>query len=157
MEIDFVEYLYDKKYELAVIECTMGFRGRYGIVDVLSYKGDSISNGRGKRRTRDVSWRCYELKSSLGDFNSKHKLTFVGNYNYFVVPELLYEEIKDKVEDGIGIYVYNHVKRTFRVAKRAKARKLVMDESEVMHDYLVSANRDARRWNKSLARRKGLV
>lgn len=139
-----IEYLYDEKYELAVRECAIGMRKRYGIVDILSYHGKSISNGRGRPRTREVTWRCYEIKSSKQDFYSPHKWTFVGHYNYFVMPENLYEEVKKDIPKGVGCLVFNGT--TFRNIKRANRKKMRISDSQIMHDYLVSSNRDARRW-----------
>lgn len=148
IEIRFIDYLYNVKYELAVQECALGAGKRYGIVDILSYHGKRIGNGRGKPRTREVTWRCYEIKTSKQDFYSPHKWTFIGDYNYFVVPEDLYDIIKDDIPKGVGCYVYNGRVDGFRIAKKAARQKLVLSESQIMHDYLVSGNRDARRWMK---------
>lgn len=146
IESRFIDFLYDNKYELAVQECSLGIGGRYGIVDILSYHGKSVSNGRGRPRTRSVTWRCYEIKTSKQDFYSPHKWTFVGDYNYFVVPEDLYHEIKDDIPKGIGCYVYNGLRNGFTSTKKASRKKKPLSDSQIMHDYLVSNNRDARRW-----------
>lgn len=151
IELNFVEYLYDVRYELAIIECAIGARKKYGIVDVLSYHGKRISNGRGRPRTREVTWRCYEIKTSKADFYSPHKWTFVGDYNYFVVPEFLYDEIKKDIPKGIGCYIYTGGKRGFKIIKKAARQKTRISESQLMHDYLVSNNRDSRRWLKHKA------
>lgn len=147
IELELIKYLYDKKYELAVRECAIGLRKRYGIVDILSYHGKSIGNGRGKLRTRDVTWRCYEIKSSKEDFYSPHKWTFVGHYNFFVMPEELYPVVEQDIPEGIGCIVYDGY--NFRNVKRSSRRNLKISESQIMHDYLVSCNRDARRWIKN--------
>lgn len=143
--MNFIDYLYDVKYELAIMECSLG-GGRYGIVDILSYQGKRVSNGRGRPRTREVTWRCYEIKTSKADFYSKHKWTFEGDYNYFVMPDSLYAIVKDDIPKGIGCYVYNPLNKSFKVIKRAVKNKSKMSESQIMHDYLVSNNRDSRRW-----------
>lgn len=148
IETRFIDFLYDKKYELGVQECALGAGKRYGIVDILSYHGKRISNGRGRPRTREVTWRCYEIKTSKQDFYSLHKWTFVGDYNYFVIPAELYETIKDDIPNGIGCFVYTGLPNGFKVVKRAARQKLILSESQMMHDYLVSNNRDARRWVK---------
>lgn len=145
IEMNFIDYLYDVKYELAIMECSLG-GGRYGIVDILSYQGKRVSNGRGRPRTREVTWRCYEIKTSKADFYSKHKWTFEGDYNYFVMPDSLYAIVKDDIPKGIGCYVYNPLNKSFKVIKRAVKNKSKMSESQIMHDYLVSNNRDSRRW-----------
>lgn len=149
LEYRFINYLYDKKYELAVQECALGARKRYGIVDILSYHGKRIGNGRGKQRTREVTWRCYEVKTSLQDFHSKHKWTFVGDYNYFVVPEDLYDLIANDIPDGIGCYIWNGRVDGFKIVKRASRKKKPLSDSQMMHDFLVSVTRDSRRWVKN--------
>lgn len=156
IEIRFVDFLYEKKYELAVMECALGARKKYGIVDVLSYHGKLVSHGRGKQRTREVTWRCYEVKTSKQDFFSPHKWTFIGDYNYFVVPEALYDVIKNDIPKGVGCYIYNGRVNGFKVAKKASKARVKQTETQMMHDYLVSNNRDARRWvkQKSLTRKK---
>lgn len=55
---------------------------------------------------------CYEIKISFSDFKSKNGHNFVGDCNYYVVPEKLYEEkIKNKVYlRGIGLIVYRNGK-----------------------------------------------
>ena len=148
IEFHFINYLYNEKYELAVRECALGARKRYGIVDLLSYHGKRIGNGRGKPRTRDVTWRCYEIKTSKTDFYSPHKWTFVGDYNYFVVPEDLYDVIKEDIPAGVGCYVWDGYIGGFKIIKRAQRQKKPLSDSQTMHDYLVSNNRDARRWVK---------
>lgn len=153
MELRFINFLYDKKYELAVRECAIGMGKRYGIVDILSYHGKSIANGRGRPRTREVTWRCYEIKSSKADFYSPHKWTFVGDYNYFVVPEILYDEIKQDIPEGIGCYVYSGRVNGFRAIKKSQRQKIKLSESQLMHDYLISNNRDARRWAKKVLKK----
>lgn len=147
IEMNFVEFLYDEKYEFAVQECSIGGRRRYGIVDILSYHGKKERNGRGKLGTRAITWRCYEIKVSKADFYSKHKLTFVGDYNYFVIPLELYEIVKDDIPKGIGCYVYDG--RTFKVIKKASKQKMKVSESQMNHDFLVSSSRDARRWMRN--------
>lgn len=146
IESKFIEFLYDNKYELAIKECSIGLGGKYGIVDILSYHGKNVRNGRGKPNTRDITWRCYEIKTSKQDFYSKHKLTFVGDYNYFVIPEELFEIVKKDIPEGVGCFVYNGL--SFRVKKKAKRHTRRITDSQLNHDFVVSLSRDARRWEK---------
>ena len=39
---------------------------------------------------------CYEIKSSVEDFNSKNGHNFIGEFNYYVMPEDVYEKVKKK-------------------------------------------------------------
>ena len=49
--------------------------------------------------------RCYEIKVTKSDFRSKAAVTFIGHYNYYVLPHELYEEIRNEIPNGIGVYV----------------------------------------------------
>lgn len=53
-------------------------------------------------QSKDI-FRCYEIKISKQDFHSKCKKTFVGNYNYYVMPKELYLEVKDEIPDYVGV------------------------------------------------------
>ena len=50
-------------------------------------------------------WRCYEIKVSKSDFRSKTRKTFVGNLNYYVMPQPLYEAVKAEVPAHVGVLV----------------------------------------------------
>ncbi|WP_020090007.1 hypothetical protein [Levilactobacillus parabrevis] len=68
-----------------------------GIVDTLSYQ---------EMPDLSIEWRCYELKVTKSDFHSKAKLSFVGHYNYFVLPLKLYQEVAAEIPAGIGVLIY---------------------------------------------------
>lgn len=82
---------FDRRKDFFVFECTIGWYGRE-IVDCIKYTTE-----------REIC--CYEIKQSKADFHSKNKLTFIGNKNYFVMPYSLYEQVKDEIPLGIGVYV----------------------------------------------------
>ncbi|TGD20255.1 hypothetical protein [Levilactobacillus suantsaiihabitans] len=68
-----------------------------GIVDTLSYQ---------ELPDKSIEWRCYELKVTKSDFHSKAKLSFIGHYNYFVLPLKLYQEVADEIPAKIGVLIY---------------------------------------------------
>lgn len=72
-------------------EVTIGFGGKER-VDFMTYDTTGI-------------FRCYEIKVTKSDFHSKHKHSFVGHYNYFVLTKELYEQVKDEIPDWVGCYV----------------------------------------------------
>ena len=78
-----------------VLECQIGFYG--GDLDRV----DAISYNSSKKEIT-----CFEIKVSVVDFYSKAKLSFVGNRNYYVLTEDVYEKVKDEIPYGIGVYVY---------------------------------------------------
>lgn len=48
---------------------------------------------------------CYEIKSSVEDFHSKNGHNFIGDFNYYVMPEEVYEKVKDEIPYRVGVYV----------------------------------------------------
>jgi hypothetical protein len=48
-------------------------------------------------------WRAYEVKVTKADFHSKAAKSFIGNYNYYVMPEWLYEEVRAEIPTHIGV------------------------------------------------------
>lgn len=45
---------------------------------------------------------CYEVKSSVEDFHSKNGHNFIGDFNYYVMPEDVYEKVKDEIPYKVG-------------------------------------------------------
>lgn len=53
---------------------------------------------------------CYEVKSSVEDFHSKNGHNFLGDYNYYVMPEEVYEQIKKEIPCTylyVSSYIYS--------------------------------------------------
>lgn len=48
---------------------------------------------------------CYEVKSSVDDFHSKNGHNFIGDFNYYVMPEEVYELVKNEIPYKIGVYI----------------------------------------------------
>lgn len=48
---------------------------------------------------------CYEVKSSVEDFHSKNGHNFIGDYNYYVMPEEVYEIVSKQIPHYVGVYV----------------------------------------------------
>lgn len=47
---------------------------------------------------------CYEVKSSIDDFNSIHGHNFIGDFNYYIMEESLYERVKDRIPYNVGVF-----------------------------------------------------
>lgn len=116
----------------------------YGIVDTLS----CLTKFDGARE-----WRCYELKVSKADFRSTAKLSFVGNYNYFVLPQTLFDEVKAEIPTGIGVLVYRpygiaedmSASGTFIIAKKAMKQPLAVAEEALLNRFMASLFREVRK------------
>lgn len=118
-----------------------------GIVNTLSYQ--QLTDGK-------IEWRCYELKVTKADFHSKAKLSFIGNYNYFVLPQKLFEEVQSEIPTHIGVLIYRafdkkaieNSPQTLRapgfltVAKKAQYQELQVDEAKLTSHFVASLFRE---------------
>ena len=110
-------------------EVTIGWFGKER-VDCLSYDTNGI-------------WRCYEIKVSKADFHSKAKKTFCGHYNYYVLTNDLYNEVKDEIPNHIGVYVGGNL------VKKAKKQELSVDEQVLKDSMIRSLYRESEKILKS--------
>ena len=94
----------DKTYEMEEIITLATWKlGRCGCAEVgLGDEGivDYISIELGGERIV----RCYELKITKSDFLSDAKKTFIGEYNFYVIPSALWMSVKNYIEPGIGCW-----------------------------------------------------
>lgn len=118
----------------AVFECPIGkdYHGQYGTVDVISYN-----------QTKD-EFTCFEIKVSVEDFHSKSKTTFVGNRNYYVMPEEVYKKVKKEIPVGIGCYIFEYSScsiyfNNLRCVKKCKFKPLEVDKCILLCNMLRSA------------------
>ena len=84
---------------------------------------------------------CYEIKSCVDDFKSKNGHNFIGDYNYYVMEQELFENVKTQIPFGIGVLVpakYNTLE-SIRKAKRLDRTRPVCEMLLMMFR---SANRD---------------
>lgn len=91
-------------------------------------------------------WRCYEIKISVSDFHSKNGHNFVGNYNYYILTNEVYEQVKDEIPDYVGVYLSN---RMYEPIKRAKRQDLKFSQEEMLYSF---AKRAYRKWRKEAKR-----
>ena len=106
------------------------------IVDLLTWE-----------KRKDI-WRCYEIKSSIQDFNSGHHITFVGDYNYYIMPSELYEKVKDKIPSYVGVYVPQG--RWLISVKKAIIQELLVDKDVLQYSLMKSLYRDVEKMRKKL-------
>lgn len=111
-----------------------------GIVDTLSCRLTAED---------EFEWRCYELKVSLADFRSKAKLSFIGHYNYFVLPQALFEKVKDQILPTIGVLVYHPFldkdsgrKGYFSVEKKPQRQALQVSEKALLFRLITAQARE---------------
>ena len=130
-----------KTYELEeIITLATARKDRVGCAEVtLGNEGivDYVSIELGGRHIV----RCYELKISRSDFLSDAKKTFVGEYNYYVIPSELWGEIRNHVEPGVGVWCVTKTGRAY-VQKKAKARKCKLSKKMILMQVLRALNRE---------------
>ena len=80
-------------------------------------------------------WICYEIKISKSDFRSKAIKSFVGNYNYYLMPNDLYEQVKNEIPREIGAYSYDG--KTLKLVKKAKSQKLIDDMDKQLSNGMI--------------------
>ena len=82
-------------------------------------------------------FRCYEIKVSKSDLYSKAAKSFLGHYNYFVMPGKLWDEVKsdDYIKHylirGIGVYAMYTVKIGDEYKYRAEVVRKAKKQSRV--------------------------
>jgi hypothetical protein len=120
-----------KETSYAALEVPWGmFNGTgkdYEIVDCVSYE----NNG---------TIRCYEIKTSYSDLKHGQKMTFVGDYNYLVTTQEVYDKI-DYLGDGlwgVGIFVVNE-HGYLKSVKRARKRNMSLGDKTTMLESMVRA------------------
>lgn len=118
-------------------EVTIGFLGKER-VDFITYDSNDI-------------FRCFEIKVSKQDFNSNAKKSFVGNFNYYVMPHELYEELKEQIPSEIGVYTDDEKywnKRQLTCVKNAKKQELKCNSNILKNSLIRSLSREANKLQK---------
>lgn len=137
-----------KKCEKAIYRATANKIGVYGCFECTL--GAGYGNERVDFITMDSrnTFRCYEIKVSVSDFNSHAKKSFCGDFNYFVMPEALYYELEDKslldpyLISGVGVYAVND---DASVVVKAKNKNIPLHRKvELMHAMVRSLSRRTR-------------
>lgn len=90
---------------------------------------------------------CYEVKSSVEDFHSKNGHNFLGDYNYYVMPEEVYAAISHEIPYYVGVFVpgnknYRGDWYDLKSVKKAKRRDRERPVSEMLLMMFRSAARD---------------
>ena len=142
-EIEKALYYYCIELGALVVE-EVSMPEEQGIVDTLAcfFKEESFE------------WRCYELKVTRADFRSKAKLSFIGHYNYFVLPLALYEGVKSEIPAEIGAMVYRpydnlndemRAKGTFTIVKKPVRQELKVTELALTQRFMSSMFREVQK------------
>lgn len=89
---------------------------------------------------------CYEVKSSVEDFHSKNGHNFIGDFNYYVMPEEVFEKVKNEIPHYVGVFVPTDKSLRYRTpltsVKKAKRKDRKRPVSEMLLMMFRSAARE---------------
>lgn len=90
---------------------------------------------------------CYEVKSSVEDFHSKNGHNFLGDFNYYVMPEEVYAVVSNEIPYRVGVLVperknYRGEWYDLKSIKKAKRQDRARPVSEMLLMMFRSAARD---------------
>lgn len=74
---------------------------------------------------------CYEIKSSVADFLSKNGHNFIGDFNYYVMPEDVADSVKNQIHYNVGILVPDEL-GGLRMLKKARRKDRNRPTSEML-------------------------
>ena len=90
---------------------------------------------------------CYEIKSSVEDFHSANGHNFLGDYNYYVMPADVYNQVKEEIPYGIGVLTPISIDNpkgfsSLRSLKRSRQKIRGKSATEMLFMMFRSAARD---------------
>ena len=88
---------------------------------------------------------CYEVKSSVADFNSKNGHNFLGDFNYYVMPWVVFDAVKEQVPYYVGVYCPDESGAALVSVKKARRKDRARPVSEMLLMMFRSAARDLRK------------
>lgn len=93
---------------------------------------------------------CYEVKSSIEDFHSKNGHNFLGDYNYYVMTEEVFEKVKNEIPYYVGVFVpagkhYRSDWYNLKSVKKAKKKDRERPALEMLLMMFRSAAREVRK------------
>lgn len=87
----------------------------------------------------------------MEDFHSKHGHNFLGDFNYYVMPQDVYEQVQKEIPYGVGVYVPKSYLGNFyelRNIKKAKRKDRSRPISEILLMMFRSAARERSNYGK---------
>lgn len=126
--------------------------GWYGVFEVAIPR--AIINKRRRERVDMLTYettgiyRAYEIKNSKSDFYSNCAWSWIGHYNYFIMPYSLYLEVKQDIPEGIGVWVVREHNKNMECIKRPKRRDLICSSSDMMFAIMQAMSREYKKYRK---------
>lgn len=97
-------------------------------------------------------WRMYELKLTVSDFHSDNKITFLGHYNYYVMPYSVYQKVQDEIPDWVGVYCIHEGRFGYycEAERKPKKQELKVDHLSLMFSLMQSLSRENQKYRREL-------
>lgn len=74
---------------------------------------------------------CYEIKSSVEDFHSKHGHNFIGDMNYYVMTKEVFVEVKSEIPYYVGVLIPGQYGR-LEIVKKVRRKDRDRPTSELL-------------------------
>lgn len=124
-------------------EVTFDYSSTHAVrVDYMKFK--PVNNTVGGIEKGD--FYCYEVKSSVEDFHSKNGHNFIGDFNYYIMPEEVYATVSLEIPYKVGVYCPDGSE--LRSVKKAKRKDRERPVSEMLLMMFRSAARERRKHGK---------
>lgn len=94
------------------------------------------------------TFRGYEIKRDLADFHSGCSWSWICNYNYFVMPNDLYNKVKNEIPNGIGVWVCYEGCKSMDCVKKPKRRELLCSKEDMLIMMLQGFSREYKKYRK---------
>lgn len=142
--------------EKLLFRCEGGKLGKFACFEVTFGKRDPWQKGTSERvdfvtyENQGNTFRCYEVKVTKADFMSSAKKSFIGDFNYFVMPIELWEKLvgednpllRDYLFRGIGVLIPDARGCKLEVVRKAKRKTIALyDKIHMMESMMKSMSR----------------
>ena len=129
-------------------------KGWYGVFEVAIPR--TIVNKYHRERVDFLTYettgvyRAYEIKRDKNDFYSGCAWSWIGNYNYFIMPNSLYADVKKDIPKDIGVWVVYDFSKKMECVKKPKRRDLLCAPADMQFAMLQAMSREYKKYRKIL-------
>ena len=106
-------------------------------VDFLTYETTGI-------------YRAYEIKRDKADFYSGCAWSWIGHYNYFIMPYKLYIEVEKDIPKDIGVWVIREHSKNMECVKKPKKKELLCSSADMQFAMFQAFSREYKKYRKIL-------
>ena len=139
--------------EKLLFRCEGKKMGKFSCFEVTFGKRDPWAKGTSERvdfvtyENAGNVFRCYEIKVSKSDFMSEAKKSFLGDFNYFVMPRELWDKLNDENNEllraylfsGVGVIVPSVRQDRLEVVRKPKRKNIALHEKFHMMESMMKS------------------